>query len=355
MSAGYLDLDGQWAIQPEYQTTSTFCNGVAAVWRDGIGGTIDHSNHFKPLDLPKSIVPPGMFEGRGVSVVEYGDTGKFGVIDRYGEIVIPVEFDFIFSGNEGIYRVQNADERYAFFTDHGKPLTDFVYTYAKNFYCGHALVKKAGAEEFEFINLLGETVFKAEKGEFVGNALGTLSQGCIFKTNRAVNMHKGIAFKNLRGDVLIQSDEKRSIVSYDDGFFEARDEKTGLYGLIDFSGNWVLKPQYSGVRGLTTQYGMFVVGKPMEGPETIRNSRLFNQPLTLVDIDGRRLLKRWYKGLVPLAGARAISNYSPSALIARNQKSEDGVIDFWENILIPFRNWRLDQMSEGMIPCRLLD
>jgi hypothetical protein len=97
---GYVDVDGQWAIPPQFASAESFSDGLAAVRAvDGGFGYIDRSGAWK-------ILP--RFEGaqrfsNGRAAVRSGD--RYGYIDTAGTLVIPATFLNAESFSEGLAAV----------------------------------------------------------------------------------------------------------------------------------------------------------------------------------------------------------------------------------------------------------
>jgi len=103
---GYMDGNGNWAIEPKYLTAEPFCEGRAAVrlgngrWtyieRTGmrVGETWDAATTFT--------------EGRGLVGVESAGKWAYGYVDVAGKLIIPTRFAAarLFSGGHAAIRVE---------------------------------------------------------------------------------------------------------------------------------------------------------------------------------------------------------------------------------------------------------
>jgi hypothetical protein len=91
--AGYLDADGNVAIQPQFQVASTFSEGLACVCQKGLFGFIDTRGEW--------VIPPRFQYANdfsdGLAGVPLGENG-WGFIDHAGREVIPGKFSWVYGG-----------------------------------------------------------------------------------------------------------------------------------------------------------------------------------------------------------------------------------------------------------------
>jgi hypothetical protein len=101
---GFINRSGALVIQPEFELTGSFSEGLAFVVRDRKRGFVDRKG-----DL---VIPPSFEMAQGFSeglapVRPRG--GKWGYIDKSGTFVIPPQFDMAMPFNEGLAFVVNME------------------------------------------------------------------------------------------------------------------------------------------------------------------------------------------------------------------------------------------------------
>jgi hypothetical protein len=92
----------------------------------------------------------------GMASVEVN--GKWGFINRQGEMVVPAVYQRVKSFRNGLAVVANAKKKYGYIDKSGKVVIPFDYNDANEFESGLAPVKKG--KKFGFINLKNEMVIK---------------------------------------------------------------------------------------------------------------------------------------------------------------------------------------------------
>ena len=110
---GFIDKQGKWVIQPQFDDARGFSDGLAAVrmgdYDTGKWGFIDEKG--------KWLIQPQFDDVRyfsdGVAAVRIGDdkTGKWGFIDRQGKWVIQPQFDGARYFSDGVAAVRIGDDK----------------------------------------------------------------------------------------------------------------------------------------------------------------------------------------------------------------------------------------------------
>lgn len=86
---GFIDQNGMFAIEPQYDEVSEFNYGLAAVKRNNMWGFVDSSG---AIAITPSFDWALDFCCNGLCSVKVGN--KWGAIDKSGQIVIKPQFDF---------------------------------------------------------------------------------------------------------------------------------------------------------------------------------------------------------------------------------------------------------------------
>jgi len=105
---GFIDPQGNYVINPQFDSASSFSEGLAAV-RVGDGDTgkwgfIDPQGNY--VINPQFDYASSFSEGLAAVRVGDGDTGKWGFIDPQGDYVINPQFDDTSSFSEGLAAVR---------------------------------------------------------------------------------------------------------------------------------------------------------------------------------------------------------------------------------------------------------
>ncbi len=153
---GYVDRQGQFVIPNKYEFANVFVDGLAAVKIDGLYGIIDRSGSY--------VISPRYDSANnfsdGLSCVKLGN--KWGYVDRKGNFVIPPRFDAAHSFREGLARVEN-NGKFGFIDTQGQVVIPLEYDQASNFNNELARVKSNGL--WGYINLEGKFVIEPKYQE----------------------------------------------------------------------------------------------------------------------------------------------------------------------------------------------
>lgn len=116
---GYIDKTGKWVIEPKFDHTYIFSEGLAKVRIDGKLAWIDKQGKYviEPTDSFEDA-DIGFSEGRtGVKI-----NGKWGYIDTQGKVVIEPRFTKVSRFNGGVAQVHTEDGRHHWIDINGKIL-----------------------------------------------------------------------------------------------------------------------------------------------------------------------------------------------------------------------------------------
>lgn len=125
------------------------------------------------------------------------------------------------------------DSLWGYIDEKGKTIIDFQYTYARNFSCGLAMVKKNG--KYYYINTSNKSITDGSK--FVAKT--------DFSDNRAIVLdpvsNKKMAI-NTKGEVIYSNPELEDMQEFYHGY--SRIKIADLYGFIDTTGTIKIQPKY---------------------------------------------------------------------------------------------------------------
>jgi len=236
--SGFIDQDGDFAIEPRYDVVYPFSEGLAvarlAEGRSPTYGLIDQSGKF--------VVAPTLFhaatkEGRwpfreGRAAFRTEPFGKMGFVDRNGDVVIPASYDGVEPFSEGLARVQvgsRSHAQYGFVDRAGRVVVPVEYKKAaESFVEGLAAVSRDGSK-WGFIDRGGRVVLD-------------------FEFDAAASFAEGLA------PVALGQEELRKR-------FGLRSRLGGkVFGYIDRRGRFVIPPRFRGAapfsEGLAAAQGL---------------------------------------------------------------------------------------------------
>jgi WG containing repeat len=262
---GYLNIEGKFAIAPQFTLTTSFSEGLAAV-RDRFYGYVDHTGKF--------VIQPQFEEAYGFSegLAQVGDTNHLmGFIDRSGKWVIAPRYHFFSphsNFSEGLACIATNDVTLKHpieSDDHPHPL------------------ENDDTQKFKwgYINKAGEQVihFNFDEANEFSEGLAAVSKnrkgGYIDKTGRQViplqfdgvwNFSEGLARVEVSGQSMDEVPEQMRFINkqgkivftvtngqwadeFSEGLANVRirkgaDANEEIWGYINHSGQFVIKPQF---------------------------------------------------------------------------------------------------------------
>ncbi|GEM_PF-742366 len=146
---GIIDKKGNFNEVKGAKSISAFNNGVARAWRDFGEIYIDvNGNEVKDTEAVNDEIAKrydkvsNYKEGRAVVVDEVWPEwqNKYGVVDEEGNIVIPVEYSYIYDYCEGMTSANLNRGKNAYFDIEGNKVTSFRYDITRDFHEGVAVV-----------------------------------------------------------------------------------------------------------------------------------------------------------------------------------------------------------------------
>ena len=315
--SGYVDLNGNIKIQPKYGYASSFVKGFAYVsLEDGLGseqkqpayGVIDTAGDYVVLpnyqsatiennDIylgkghnsntwseefvfdpkireVKSIKDRGwlsyhIFNSRETVPMPFHKTwpwqgrfvGKFGFVNRQGKWVIPAKYDeaIEFKNGRGFVGVGPVSNRRFFMIDiNGKPVSKVEYDHVAC-YWGYAdevltigRVVNCGDVGYAHIDQNGDPLYKSR---FSG--LNTFNEFGFASATIAPGADGKVGLINKLGNFVFQSNFGGCFHLIDDLACVFED---GLYGIMNFSGEWIIKPKFMSICRLQDHKFIFQKG-----------------------------------------------------------------------------------------------
>ncbi len=230
---GYIDKDGEWAIEPQFEDARMFSSGCAVVWdteeNDSKISFIDKSG--KKTTSDKYEISGDFISGFAIAVDT--ETSKVGFINTKGEWAIEPKFDGgrAFAGGAA---AMCEGELYGFIDTEGSWIIEPQFSQVFDFSDGVALVIDENDDNY-YINIKGEKVLDAEAGAESFHD----GRAVVMTIDDSENDVFGIIDKN--GDWI--AEPKDWVLSeYSDGLCKAMEN--GKYGYIDVNGDWAIEPKF---------------------------------------------------------------------------------------------------------------
>ena len=284
---GFIDSNNNEIIPCIYDGVSGI-NRVIANSGLYLDGVIKFWSSFQPIEKK-----PGFHEG--VACVK--KDGKWGAIDKSGNVVIPFEFTELEAFNDDLAKAQKNNGKYGFIDKQGNIVVPFIYDCVGYFYNGYAMVGNNDTGKYGFIDRQGNLVVP-----MIYDDVSDFHEGMAAVFNKTDDYNFGsYGFVNTQGQQVVP------MIYNDAGHFSnglapvaipnerfSRDKGQKLYGYIDKNGNMVIKPQYSeanpfyeGLANVTVN-SRAIVGSFGDGSELVK----FDEPEMsgYIDIYGNNVI-----------------------------------------------------------------
>lgn len=220
---GYVDLAGDWVIDPQFDSASPFADGLALVNTEGQYGYITPDGQF--AIPPQFTVGQDFSEGLAPVLTEQE---QWGYIDKSGQLAIPAQFSFADLFSEGLAAVV-VDEKYGFINQSGQLVIPPQFDLARGFVNGFAIVSQDGFHGF--IDPTGQIMIAPQ-----------YEQADNFSEGLAVVVQNGQSgFVDPTGQQAIPPQFEWA-GSFSEGLAVAVQE--GKSGYIDQTGQFVIPPQF---------------------------------------------------------------------------------------------------------------
>lgn len=370
---GFINKQGDWVIEPKYDSISFFSEGMCRVGVNGKYGFIDHTG-YQAIE-PKYDDAGDFHEGlcRAFSSDEFSDCkNKWGFIDKTGEWKVYPLFDEVGNFGEGVYYAYaKSNGKYGFIGTH----YDIKDEYWK--------IKPQFDEIGDFHEELCRVCVDGEYGFIDDN--GYLQVSC--KYHEASDFHEGMCRVNdncfLKDNGIRASEYQSRFEEIHTGYDKVGDFheglcrvlKNGKYGFVDKKWNWIVLPKFQdagdfhegtchvvldGREGCIDKEGNMVdrdvpspkyleTGRASEGLAAILVENPVDLPFSGEEEDGKPVLKinfiksDFVKTDEAKGGIMLVYNKDKGSWRYVNVLDEDETVDKWEkNIITGNEYYRYD-------------
>lgn len=202
---GFIDIKGNSIIAIDLDWAWEFENDIALVKKNNLWGYINKKGIFI---IPNQYYKLEKFTD-GLAIAQKTIEGKYGVIDKDNKVIVPFTYDEIYPFKNGIAKV-GIEQKYGYINTKGQIVVPLIQNAAINYTENLAKIRKNG--EYGYIDTTGKMVIQpqftdAEEFESVGLA---------------------------------------------------RVKKEGKWGIIDTKGNFIIQPKYEFIYPLKGKIGRII-------------------------------------------------------------------------------------------------
>lgn len=278
---GYMNNKGKMILKADYDSASDFdSSGIAIVRVKGLYGTINSEGKYIVTPRYGSI---SQFS-EGLSAVT--DKEGFRVIDKSGKVITTKAYSFIgdFNNGRALFGTvaPNGKYLYGYLDSEGKEVIPAKFESAGNFKSGKAVVRLSESQ-YALIGINGNVL-----NVYHYSNVGDLGDGLL-----AYQKSPGEKFGYINEDGTVAIPPKFSWASvFSDGraVVNMSDIYTNLMGLINKTGEFIIKPQYNDIRILGEN--RVAVGKAIDKDRPYIGSRY-----SIADSNGRFFTGFLYNGV----------------------------------------------------------
>lgn len=221
---GFVSKLGEEVIPVKYDRANAFSEGLTMVGQKNTYYIIDENGEIITT-LTFDLDEFGYFNNGKITVEK---DKKVGVIDKYGKIIIPIEYNNIFELSDNSYRVEK-DNKAGIINQNGKTIIPIEYDEIDDFSQNLTIVTKDGKKGI--INKQGEIIIPIEYDE-----IDSFSQNLAIITK---DEKKGLI--NTQGKIILPI-EYQEISMLEENL--AKIQKNGKWGFINEQGKIVIPTKF---------------------------------------------------------------------------------------------------------------
>jgi hypothetical protein len=351
---GFINLSGDFAINPIFDKVRNFSNGFAEVKINGKWGYIDKKGKIA-IPAIYDDVWPFWLDGKAM-VAQKGKQWKKGIININGVFVLNCEYDDVNAVNNNLYGYKKSENKSKIFNKDGKILFEIEGS-GQLTDRGEkmSLYRNTATRESIILNNINKIILK---GNFTTSDL--YYKGVL----EIVFSGKEAKYIDMTGAYITFEEYLKRSSFFDKGEQHKIWHRFGKSGLINRKGEYVLQPEYefNELKQVATE--IFLI--------TRNNSFLFSPPSTYYTVNGAdKLVFSGSKDLVffEKSGKTGIANQKGEIVVSAiydeikgrdvfasdedqkvfrvRQKDLWGLIDWSGRIIVPVDFEKIDQFCQG--------
>lgn len=227
----------------------------------------------------------------GLTVIK--KNGKYGYIDKSGEIKIPLKFTFAESFSEGLAFVKY-NGKYGFINKNGNVVFNTNYQQVDYYFDNGVTRVSKSYDNYHYIDKTGRELTDSETKDYIALIEQTKYEKFGPYSKRDLSSGK-YGFVNLKGDFVIDPIYESSYDGFEEGF--AAVKINGKWGFINKNGEFIIKAQYDVLKNFSDSLAYFEIGNnsgfiDKTGKRILNNLKydygwFFDDGLLLVSIHGK--------------------------------------------------------------------
>lgn len=248
---GYIDINGNYVIEPKYKYASAFSLDGIAVVQDhssGLYGYIDTSGQYI---IEPQYIYASIFSSEGIAVVQDRSTGLYGYIDTSEKYIIEPQYIAAYPFSQDMALVKDGNFSVKYIDISGRYVLEIPgCDEGTSFSNDRAFVHNSSSDmddtEWAMIDLSGnfltDYIFYMPSYS-KGDKINWTDDLCFIQTFYGV----GYVCINIQGEIVAPKDGGcfNRTRYFSDGLASVLDSETMLWGYIDTSGEWAIPPQFT--------------------------------------------------------------------------------------------------------------
>lgn len=356
-NGGYIDINGNWVIEPQYRRVYSFSEGLAAV-QDAVTEKWGYINLNGDIVIePRFYSAYAFKDGRAIISLDR-ELDDFGMIDATGNFVIEPVYRTVYYFKDGYTLVQEKDSNMYRYMNENYQFVFDEYNEAYLFNNGSAVVNYYGKwcklDEKGQLSDFSVDISEFRSSDFYGDPHN-------YKTGSYIDLSRGEVVKTTSEQYVIIDEAGNAISPYFDNVSRfsgdyARASKIidgkWYYGFIDKNYDWFIEPHYKELGNLINGYA-FAVKEDIDflNSDVQYNMEHMYDSFVLIDKDDNVILDGADHNGVRLR-VTSFSGLLKGTPIAARKKMSDkqgdygyGYVDWNYNEIIPFKFERTGNFS----------
>ncbi len=231
---GYLNADGELAIEAIYDEATLFRGGFAVVVKGSDFFVITKDGKETKINVTniKKVNP----FSEGLAVLSTID-GQKGFINTDGKLVIEPQFLSTGHFTNGIAWAKNANKELGYIDKTGAWVIEPKFMAGKNFDKTSGLARVKYQDKWAYVTIKGEVIYINDTDVW-GDFYDGLAKG---------RKNGKLGFYDKTGSYVIEP-QFEGVRDFKNGFAAAK--LNGNWGMINTAGEWVIQPEYIGIRDM---------------------------------------------------------------------------------------------------------
>lgn len=229
---GYLNTSGKLAIPLKYDAATDFDGGYAVVKSGTKFIVIDTKGTEAPVNESGLLEVKHFSEG--FAPARTADK-LFGFVNTKGELAIKSQFKSVGYFSGGYAWAKTMDDKVGFINTKGEWVLQPTFTSASDFDPASKVARVKEIDKWLYVDATGKKIYVNDT-EHWGDFSGGLADGTQLGKD---------GFYNTKGEWVIKP-QFEGVRDFKNGYAAAK--LNGMWGIIDTTGKWVVQPTYSGIR-----------------------------------------------------------------------------------------------------------